>query len=216
MPTMNALVTTGIAKAGTLLIATIMGALALALYLCLIALAGPLLTVRDAFARTDFIVVLGGDGPSRAARAADLWLSGLAPRVLVSGDGDCLHIRDAMVVAGVPRSVIATECLSGNTRENAQFSAALLSQAEIGSATIVTSWFHSRRAVASFTRACPRIAWLSSPTEPPATLLATAFSRHGPAIAQEYAKSVVYALGDLARDMQGTGRPAGWCAGEPA
>lgn len=213
---MNTLVTASIGKNGLLWGAVLSGTLALAFYVGLVALAGPLLTVRSEFTRTDYIVVLGGDGPSRAARAADLWLMGMAPRVLVSGDGDCLHIRDAMVAAGVPRAVIATECLSGSTRENAQFSAILLAKAEIGSATIVTNWFHSRRAVASFTRACPRIAWLSSPTEPASTLLKNAFSHHGPAIAQEYAKLLVYALGDLARNLQGKRGPAGWCAGEQA
>lgn len=186
------------------------------LYLCLVALAEPLLTVRDAFARTDVIVVLGGDGPPRAAKAAELWLAGLAPRILVSGDGDCLYIRDAMIAAGVSRAAITTECRSGSTRENAQLSAPILARSETASATLVTSWYHSRRALASFERACPRIDWKSNPTEPPPTFPRAAFSHHGPAIAQEYAKTVVYALGDLTRDIEATDKPTGWCAGEPA
>ncbi len=184
-------------------------------YLCLVALAEPLLTVRNAFARSDVIVVLGGDGPPRAARAAELWLAGMAPSILVSGDGDCLYIRDAMIDAGVAGAAIKTECQSGSTRENAELSAPILAEAQFASATLVTSWYHSRRALTSFARACPRIAWRSDPTEPPPTFLRAAFSHHGPAVAQEYAKIVVYTLGDLARDIEGTGKPTGWCAGEP-
>lgn len=216
MSIMNALVTTSFGRASLLLIAALAATLVFALYLCLIALAEPLLTVRDAFARSDFIVVLGGDGPPRAAKAAELWLAGMAPRVLVSGDGDCLYIRDAMIAAGVAGTAITIECRSGSTRENAELSAPILAQANVTSATLVTSWFHSRRALASFEKACPRIVWRSYPTDSPHRFLNAAFSHHGPAIAQEYAKSAVYALGDLARGIQGTDKPAGWCAGEPA
>ena len=216
MQLMNALITTGIGRASVLAAAALAAIAVFVLYLCLVALAEPLLTVRDAFARTDVIVVLGGDGPPRAAKAAELWLAGLAPRILVSGDGDCLYIRDAMIAAGVSRGAITTECRSGSTRENAQLSAPILAGSETASATLVTSWYHSRRALASFERACPRIDWKSNPTEPPPTFPGAAFSHHGPAIAQEYAKTVVYALGDLARDIEVTDKPTGWCAGEPA
>ncbi|MGH7005041.1 MAG: YdcF family protein, partial [Alphaproteobacteria bacterium] len=81
-----------------------------------------MLAIRDPIRRADVIVVLGGDGPTRAARAADLWLEGVAPRILVSGDGDCYWIKRAMTDRGVDRDSIDVECQSGTTWENALFS----------------------------------------------------------------------------------------------
>jgi uncharacterized SAM-binding protein YcdF (DUF218 family) len=170
----------------------------LSLYLALVALSEPLLTVRRPVVSADVIVVLGGDGPSRARWAAHLWQMGLAPEVLVTGDGDCLHIRDAMVADGVPAPAIRTECLSRNTRENALLSAPLL-QHDVRSAVLVTSWFHARRALASFTSVCPGIEWSSDPAGPPGRLMATAFSHYGPAILQEYVKLVVYRVAAMRR-----------------
>lgn len=169
----------------------------LSLYVALVALSEPLFAVRHATVSADIIVVLGGDGPSRARRAAHLWRIGVAPEVLVTGDGDCLHIRDAMIADGVVPEAIRTECLSRNTRENALLSAPLLEASGARSAVLVTSWFHTRRALRSFTAICPGIEWASDPTDPPGPLLATAFSEYGKAAIQEYAKIVLYRVQDM-------------------
>lgn len=180
-------------------------ALAMA-YMLAIALADPLLTERGQTDHAQMIVVLGGDGPARAARAAELWHADIAPEVLIAGDGDCTHIRDAMVAGGVARDVIELECLSGNTRQNALFSAPILEAAEIRSAVLVTSWFHTRRAMASFRAVCPGIEWTSMPAEPPGRLAEFAFGQYGSAIILEYVKLVAYRLADLVDgDFQGPG-----------
>lgn len=157
-------------------------------------LADPLLTVRDSIQKADVIVVLGGDGPSRASRAADLWLSGIAPRILVSGDGDCYWIREAMVDRGVDRRAIDVECQSGTTWENALFSAPILRQMNVRSAVLVTSWFHSRRALASFIATSGNIRWISIPTEPRKPLPGLSFGPDGIQILKEYPKTIWYAI----------------------
>jgi len=163
-------------------------------YGALLLLAQPLLWMEAIPKPVDAIVVLGGDGPRRAARATQLYREGLAPHVYVVGDGDCLHISLAMINAGVPASAIGVECKSGNTWENALFSLPLLAHDRIGSAIIVTSWFHTRRALASFQSVSPSIEWLPVGTPPSAKLADIATSRDGWAIVLEYVKIAGYVL----------------------
>jgi uncharacterized SAM-binding protein YcdF (DUF218 family) len=164
------------------------------LYATLILLAEPILWIK-AFPRPmDAIVVLGGDGPRRAERAAQLYKVGFAPRVFVIGDGDCLHIALTMINAGVRAPAINIECQSSSTWENALFATPFLMQADIKSAIIVTSWFHTRRALASFQTVSPNIAWLPVATLPDTRLLDLAMNRDGWAIVLEYLKIVGYAL----------------------
>ncbi|CAH1668137.1 YdcF family protein [Chelatococcus asaccharovorans] len=125
-----------------------------------------LLTVRSDLGRVDAIVVLGGDGPRRAYRAASLYRAGVAPNVIIAGDGDCTFIRQMMIESGVPSGVIRMECQSRNTWENARFSLPMLIEAKVRRAVIVTSWFHSRRALACFRAVAPWVAFASAPVEP--------------------------------------------------
>ena len=127
--------------------------------------AEPLLVVRTSLEPADVIVVLGGDGPSRARRAAALYRGGAAPKVLVTGIDDCRSIRDYMVDGGVPADAIQIECASRSTWENAVFSAPLLAAMGARSAILVTSWFHTRRALAVFQQVLPEIEWMSAPVE---------------------------------------------------
>lgn len=172
--------------------------LAAAGYLAAVWLSDPLLTVRTALRPADVIVVLGGDGPTRAMKAAGLYRRGLAPRVLVTGDGDCTYIAGDMVREGVRPDAITLECRSGTTEENAAFSRPLVERMRAASGIIVTSWFHSRRAVATFEAAMPEVRWLSAPTEPGDPLPEVAGSYQGVQVAKEYPKAVVYALRRLA------------------
>ena len=123
----------------------------------------PVLTLQDDGGRADVIVVPGGDGPPRAAEAAHLWKEGRSPVILVTGDGDCLSNKRIMVRKGVTPSAIFVECQSGSTWQNARFSAPLMREIQARSALIVTNWYHSRRAIASFRAACPQMRFISSP-----------------------------------------------------
>ncbi|TCR83631.1 uncharacterized SAM-binding protein YcdF (DUF218 family) [Rhizobium sp. BK376] len=159
--------------------------------------AGPLLTLRDRVSHADVIVVIGGDGPPRAARGAELWLAGVAPRVLVSGAGDCLSNRDAMIRKGVDKDAISVECRSHSTEENAAFSAPILANMNVRQAVLVTSWYHSRRAIACFSETSSGIRWTSVPAKPRPISWMLFFDPEGIAVLQEGLKTVWYELNGL-------------------
>lgn len=175
---------------GLLLLA---GFAAFALYVGAILLSGPLLGLPDAAGRADVIVVLGGDGPARADRAAALWQAGAAPRVLVTGRSDCGTIAGRMTAGGVRRSAIALECFSASTWQNAEFSAPLLAGMGARKVLLVTNWFHARRALASFAARCPDLHFAVASVAAP-SFAAIATGPYGAAVLQEYPKTAVYAL----------------------
>lgn len=156
--------------------------------------AEPLLIVRSVSRPVDAIIVLGGDGPRRAQRAASLYRAGVAPRVIIAGDGDCTFIRQMMIDFAVPPAAIAMECASRNTWENAAFAAPLLAAAEVRSAVIVTSWFHSRRAVACFREVAPHIDFRSLPVEPELPFWRVAEDPDSGRVLLEYVKIAWYVL----------------------
>jgi uncharacterized SAM-binding protein YcdF (DUF218 family) len=161
------------------------------MYLGAIVLADPLLAVRSERKPSDVIVVLGGDGPPRADLGAALFLAGLAPKVLVSGDGDCTYIALNMTRQGVDPAAIGLECSSGTTEENALFSKPILNTMNVRRAIVVTSWYHSRRAIETFEAVMPSVQWLSVPTENAHSFWQIAQNLQ---IAKEYPKTVIYAL----------------------
>lgn len=112
--------------------------------------ANPLLFVEGGARHADAIVVLGGDSANRVFRALDLYKAGSAPKILISGTGDCFHVRDLFLLAGVSSNALLIECRSRNTRENAEFSVRLMEESGMKRAIVVTSWWHSRRAVSCF------------------------------------------------------------------
>lgn len=121
------------------------------------ALAGPLLTVRSEVTSADLIIVLGGETPRRVEAAVDLYRRGVAKYFIVSGSGDAPIIRRYLREAGVPADVILLEELSATTRENAKLTAPLLEKMHVRRAVLVTSWFHTRRALACFQAASPEV-----------------------------------------------------------
>ncbi|PQZ47779.1 biotin--acetyl-CoA-carboxylase ligase [Ochrobactrum sp. MYb15] len=123
----------------------------------------PVLTLQDDGTKADVIVVPGGDGPPRAAQAARLWKEGRSPLILITGDGDCLFNKQIMVRDGVNPSAILVECQSGSTWQNAYYSVPVMREIQARKALIVTNWYHSRRAIASFRAACPQMHFSSSP-----------------------------------------------------
>ncbi len=175
---------------------------AIGLYGLALVSAGSLLVVEDPPAQADVIVVLGGDGPPRAAQAAKLWHEGRAPLVLVTGYGDCDVIRDMLVRMGVDFAAITTECLSVSTWENATFAQPQLTGMGAKRAILVTSWFHSRRAVKRFRFVMPQIQWVSLPAQRTVSLWRLAVDADGVQVFKEYAKTFFYDLrSSFVRDL---------------
>jgi uncharacterized SAM-binding protein YcdF (DUF218 family) len=126
-------------------------------------LAKPLLFVEGGNRKADVIVVLEGESADRAFRALELYKAGAAPRILVSEGRDCTLIRDRLSLAGVPEQDLFAETRSRNTKENAEFSVLWLKEHAVKRAIIVTSWYHSRRALACFCHFGPGIEFSSFP-----------------------------------------------------
>ena len=115
----------------------------------------------------DVIVVLGGGSHERPERAAELFRERVAPRIIVSGLGDCTINRRLLIEAGVPSGAIEMENQSRTTKENAQFTVKLLRKPDSLPAKrviVVTSWYHSRRALACFRHYAPDIQFYSRPS----------------------------------------------------
>lgn len=121
------------------------------------------LCVESGAAKADAIVVLGG-GHDRPQRAAELYKSQVAPRIIVSGYGDAEIVRRELISFGVPAKAIELEDKSKTTKENAVFTAKLLRAEKAKRVVIVTSWYHSRRALNTFEHYASGIKFYSRPS----------------------------------------------------
>ncbi|WP_145641854.1 YdcF family protein [Neorhizobium alkalisoli] len=160
------------------------------------------LVERDLPVNADIIVVLGGDARPRAGQAAALWREGKAPAVLATGYGDCDFARQTLIAAGVDPQAVITECRSQTTWDNAAFSQPILADRGVSRAILVTSWFHSKRAVKRFRSFMPGIQWISVPAERSKSFWEIAGDADGPQVVKEYAKSIFY---DLRTSVSGPG-----------
>ena len=134
------------------------------------------LMLTDPLVPADVVIALGGDARCMRERgAADLYKRGFAPRVIVSGVPYAwgIHTGDAakryVTSLGVPPDDILVLRKSWNTRLEAIDVAGLMRQNGWHSAIIVTSPFHSRRALYTFRRYASEFTFYSAPlpTEPP-------------------------------------------------
>jgi uncharacterized SAM-binding protein YcdF (DUF218 family) len=123
----------------------------------------PFLCVDSGPVKADVIVVLGG-GHERPERAAELFQEHAAPRIIVSGLGDCEINRRLLVAVGVPANVIVLENQSHTTKENARLTIQLLREQKLKRVILVTSWYHSRRALVCFQHFGPDIKFFSRPS----------------------------------------------------
>jgi uncharacterized SAM-binding protein YcdF (DUF218 family) len=123
-----------------------------------------ILSVDSGPVKADAMVVLGGAGPDRVERAEELFKAGEAPQVICSGCGDDVANEKFLVKAGVPAKDISLEGKSRTTRENAEFSIAMIRALDARRVIIVTSWYHSRRALMCFEHYAPDIRFYSRPS----------------------------------------------------
>jgi uncharacterized SAM-binding protein YcdF (DUF218 family) len=121
----------------------------------LLRIAGRFWIVEDAPQPSDAIVVLGDDNylGERAARAADLFHAGWAPRVVASGRnlrayaGIAELIEHDLVADGVPAgTIVRFPQRAENTREEAAALAHLFTEHGWRRILVVTSNYHTRRA----------------------------------------------------------------------
>lgn len=172
------------------------GALLLAgVYVGLHVEAHRLLAVRTPLQPADAIVVLGGEAVGRPDRAAALYRAGLAPRIIVSGDGDCQDAAARLRAGGVAPDAILVECRSGNTAENAAFSSEILHAVSARSVIVVTSWWHTARARRCFVRSAPdMVVMMAQSGEPPPVREMLRWDPDGEHVRQEYIKTLLYRL----------------------
>jgi uncharacterized SAM-binding protein YcdF (DUF218 family) len=123
-----------------------------------------LICVESGKVSADVIIVLGGGSHERPLRAAQLFKEHAAPRIIITGEGDDEINRKLLLAAGVPASAIQVEGKSATTRENAGFTIKLLREEDIQSAILVTSWYHSRRALKTFEHYAPDLKFYSRPS----------------------------------------------------
>jgi uncharacterized SAM-binding protein YcdF (DUF218 family) len=146
--------------------------------------------------KADVIVVLGGGSHERPVRAAELFKEHAAPRIIISGWGDCEINRQLLMAAGVPANAIKLETQSRTTRENAQFTVKLLREEKLGRVIIVTSWYHSRRALACFRHYAPELKFYSRPSYFASARADWPHNRIGNRVRLEYAKLLGYWIRD--------------------
>lgn len=121
------------------------------------------LCVENPIHRSDVIVVLGGD-MRRSEKVVQLFQNQSAPRIVISGAGDWPQYQEYLIRAGVPAQAIAVEDQSLTTFENARQTTRWLTERQVRSAILVTSWFHSRRALYTFRKLAPNVDFQSAPT----------------------------------------------------
>ena len=103
-----------------------------------------------------------GQGADRFTNALWLYRAGRVRRIIISGGSGALkpgttseaaELATLLRLAGVPQRDILLEERSRNTRENAQFTKALLANyPEMKKLVLVTSAFHQRRALGCFAK----------------------------------------------------------------
>jgi uncharacterized SAM-binding protein YcdF (DUF218 family) len=123
-----------------------------------------LLCLRDNEAPADAIVLLGGECFHRPTQAAELFKKGLAPNIIVTGSKDWNENRLSLLAQGIPPAALEFEEKARTTRENAQLTVPLLRAQKVKRVILVTSWFHSRRALRCFQNAAPEIQFISLPS----------------------------------------------------
>ena len=128
---------------------------------------------EDQLYKADLIVALGGDSRSnREKKAVELYHQGWGKKIVVSGVQYAwgIHTADAakryVMSLGVPASDVLDIRDAWNTRGEAQALDKLMATNKWHSAIIVTSAFHSRRALFTIERTVGDLQFCSAPVPP--------------------------------------------------
>lgn len=104
---------------------------------------------------SDVIVILGGGDQGRVQKAADLYESGYADKVLMTPAGDRYNGEELTSIArhyGVEEKDVLVDTESTSTYSNAQRTIEIMDDNNFESALIVTSDYHLKRAKLAFER----------------------------------------------------------------
>jgi len=113
--------------------------------------------------KADVIVVLGGGSHERPERAAELFKEHAAPRIIVSGHGDGEINRHLLLRRACRQRQFNLEKQSAD-QGKMPVTVKLLREQKQKRVILVTSWYHSRRAVACFRHYAPEITFYSRPS----------------------------------------------------
>jgi uncharacterized SAM-binding protein YcdF (DUF218 family) len=116
-----------------------------------------LLMVNVPLEKADCLILLGGEQDARPVVTARLYASGVAPLIFITGSGDNSANKRALLDRGIPSSAIKVEPLARSTLMNARLLRPMLEAEGIRSALIITSPFHTRRALAVFRHEIPSV-----------------------------------------------------------
>ena len=115
------------------------------------------LVVSVPMSHADALIVPGGEPLARPLEAVRLYKQGVANKIFVTGFGDASSIRKVLLEGGVPASAIDLESRAKTTHANAVLLKPMLDRANVRSALIITSPFHTRRVLATFRKVIPGI-----------------------------------------------------------
>lgn len=152
------------------------------------------LTVDSPDKHGDALVLLGGDVAERTWRALELFKAGHFEKIVVSGDQEDAPMSRRLVLAGVPEEKILVENKSQTTKQNAEFAVPLLRANGIKRAVIVTSWYHTRRALATFRHEAGDIEFAVAPAFSGANTKGRAALDNFFVVSREYLKLGYYGL----------------------
>ncbi|MDR3524866.1 MAG: YdcF family protein [Acetobacteraceae bacterium] len=123
--------------------------------------------------QADGIVVLTGGG-ERVAVGLRLLQQGSAGRLLISGVGRAVSLRDLAVASGIDPAVLAGAAdqvtlgrVADSTRGNALETADWVAQSRVRSLIVVTAYYHMPRALAELRAHLPNVALIAYPVHPP-------------------------------------------------
>lgn len=104
---------------------------------------------------SDVIVILGGGDQGRVQKAADLYESGYADKVLMTPAGDRYNAKELTTIArhyGVEEEDVIVDTDSTSTYSNAQRTIEIMDDNNFETGLIVTSDYHLKRAKLIFER----------------------------------------------------------------
>ena len=116
-----------------------------------------LLLVSVPMDKADALIVLGGEPLARPQEAARLFHAGVASRIYVTGVGDAGANSRILLKEGVPLPAISVESKASTTYFNALLLKPMIEADHVHTALIVTSPFHTRRALATFRKVMPKV-----------------------------------------------------------